>query len=81
MKISFQNAWNMSYITFRDTKIKYTKQFTNKINADYDEDDNLVGLEFVGGLTREMFNDIELTFHDEDAKGNITKCYSTKEIK
>lgn len=76
--MTFQNAYNCSYIKFRDTKIDHTKEFTNSIYADYDVEGNIVGLEFIGGLTRDMFNNIDVRILDEDEDGNIIKPGSKK---
>lgn len=49
---------------FSDSKVAYTEELSDTINADYDKNDNVIGLELIGDLKKEMFDKMEFKILD-----------------
>ena len=69
-KIEFDNSILAAYIRLRDSKILESEELSPGVIADFDDDDQLVGLEILDVNKRsiEQLRSIGYQFTDEDRK-------------
>ncbi len=69
MKTTYDLNCGAVYIKFKDKKVAYTEEATDTINVDYDASDRIIGIEILGGVSKEDFDTMTFEFlGGKDAK-------------